>query len=65
MFSDQISPFLKTANTPTTQSACELGLRQFHLMVRAKLRVSEVVALQLDDISITERQGQIMVQACL
>lgn len=30
MFSDQITPFLKTANTPTTQSAYELGLRQFH-----------------------------------
>ena len=30
MFTDQVSPFLKTANTPTTQSAYELGLRQFH-----------------------------------
>ena len=30
MFSDQISPFLKTANTLTTQSAYALGLRQFH-----------------------------------
>lgn len=30
MFSDQITPFLKTANTLTTQSAYELGLRQFY-----------------------------------
>ena len=30
MFTDQITPFLKTANTPTTQTAYELGLRQFH-----------------------------------
>lgn len=161
MFSDQISPFLKTANTPKTQSAYELGLRQFHewylatyveepdallltaeeirewrsfltnvkrfsaatvnqrlaavrglvrhygrslnvkgmkkvdapieplngrqigrllavlegtrwidkrnvaivsLMVRAGLRVSEVAALELDDVSVTERKGQVMVR---
>lgn len=161
MFSDQITPFLKTANTPTTQSAYKLGLRQFHewylstyneepdallltseeirewrsflinvkrfsaatvnqrlaavrglvryygrsvnvkgmkkvdapieplngrqigrllavlegprwidkrnvaivsLMVRAGLRVSEVVALELDDVSITERKGQVVVR---
>lgn len=30
MFFDQISPFLKTINTLTTQSAYELGLRQFY-----------------------------------
>lgn len=161
MFTDQISPFLNSANTPTTQSAYELGLRQFHewylstyneepdalmltaeeirewrsylinvkrfsaatvnqrlaavrglvrhygrsvnvkgmkkvdapieplngrqigrllavlegprwidkrnvaivsLMVRAGLRVSEVVALELDDVSITERKGQVVVR---
>lgn len=161
MFTDQISPFLKTANTPTTKSAYELGLRQFHqwylatyneepdallitaeevrewrsylinvkrfsaatvnqrlaavrglvrhygrsvnvkgmkkvdapieplngrqigrllavlegqrwidkrnvaivsVMVRAGLRVSEVVALELDDVSITERKGQVVVR---
>lgn len=161
MFSDQITPFLITANTPATQIAYELGLRQFYewylatyneepdallltaeevlewrsylinvkrfsaatvnqrlaavrglvrhygrsvnvkgmkkvdapieplngrqigrllavlegqrwidkrnvaivsIMVRAGLRVSEVVALELDDVSITERKGQVVVR---
>lgn len=161
MVSDQITPFLKTANTPTTKSAYELGLRQFYewylstyneepdallftaeeirewrsylinvnrfsaatvnqrlaavrglvrhygrslnvkgmkkvdapieplngrqigrllavlegprwmdkrnvaivsVMVRAGLRVSEVAALELDDVSITERKGQVVVR---
>lgn len=161
MFTDQITPFLKTSNTSTTQNAYELGLRQFHewylatyseepdallltaeeirewrsflinvkrfsaatvnqrlaavrglvrhygrsinvkgmkkvdapiepldgrqigrllavlegprwkdkrnvaivsLMVRAGLRVSEVAALELDDVSVTERKGQVVVR---
>ena len=32
------------------------------LMVRAGLRVSEVVALELDDVSITERKGRVVVR---